>query len=35
MLVTFKNPQGRINQADLSEEQILTLDKLTGYERLI
>lgn len=34
MLVTFRNPQGRINQADLTEEQVLALNKLPGYERL-
>lgn len=34
MLITFRNPQGRINQADLTEEQVLALTKLSGYEQL-
>lgn len=32
MLVTFKNPQGKVNSATLNDEQIEKLKKLEGYQ---
>lgn len=34
MKVTFQNPAGRVNNADLTSEQIEILRNLTGYEIL-
>lgn len=32
MLVSFINPQGRTNTANLSDEQIASLARLEGYK---
>lgn len=32
MLVSFINPEGRTNTADLTDAQIVTLAKLQGYK---
>lgn len=34
MIVTFKNPQGKVNSATLNDEQVEKLTKLEGYNIL-